>query len=86
MEVSPRDIVYSLDIAAGQQEPSVLATTDLRYSGISWGDGDLALVYESWHKTRRTKTWMIKPDQPGRQETKRREVCGQHALPGWGVE
>lgn len=29
--------------------------------GISWCDDSLALVYESWYKTRRTKTWVIAP-------------------------
>lgn len=30
--------------------------------GISWCDDTLALVYESWYKTRRTRTWVIAPD------------------------
>jgi hypothetical protein len=29
--------------------------------GIVWGDESLALVYESWYKTRRTRTWIIAP-------------------------
>lgn len=29
--------------------------------GISWCDDSLALVYESWYKTRRLKTWVISP-------------------------
>lgn len=29
--------------------------------GISWCDESLALVYESWYKTRRTRTWVISP-------------------------
>ncbi|BBN06327.1 hypothetical protein MPTK1_3g20170 [Marchantia polymorpha subsp. ruderalis] len=28
---------------------------------VVWGDEGLALVYESWYKTRRTRTWMIAP-------------------------
>lgn len=31
------------------------------HSGISWCDDSLALVYESWYKTRRTRTWVISP-------------------------
>lgn len=31
------------------------------YRGISWCDDSLALVYESWYKTRRTRTWVISP-------------------------
>lgn len=62
VEVSPRDIVYmqSAEPADGE-EPEVLHTLDLRYGGISWCDDSLALVYESWYKTRRTRTWVISP-------------------------
>lgn len=31
------------------------------FRGISWCDGSLALVYESWYKTRRIRTWIISP-------------------------
>jgi hypothetical protein len=66
VEVSPRDIVYTLpaDEAAAGAAPRQLATTDLRCGGVSWCDGDLALLYESWWKTRRSVVWMIAPDDP----------------------
>eukprot|EP00262_Sarcandra_glabra_P021213 TRINITY_DN8834_c1_g1_i1.p1 TRINITY_DN8834_c1_g1~~TRINITY_DN8834_c1_g1_i1.p1 ORF type:complete len:949 (-),score=194.61 TRINITY_DN8834_c1_g1_i1:437-3283(-) len=62
VEVSPRDIVYtqSAEPQDGEQ-PEVLHKLDLRYGGISWCDESLALVYESWYKTRRTRTWVISP-------------------------
>ncbi|XXG79118.1 hypothetical protein AAC387_Pa09g0259 [Persea americana] len=62
VEVSPRDIVYtqSADPKDGEQ-PEVLHQLDLRYGGISWCDDSLALVFESWYKTRRTRTWVISP-------------------------
>lgn len=62
VEVSPRDIVYteSAEVIDGEQ-PEVLHKLDLRYGGISWCDDSLALVYESWFKTRRTRTWVISP-------------------------
>lgn len=62
VEISPRDIVYmqSAESADGE-EPEVLHKLDLRYGGISWCDDSLALVYESWYKTRRTRTWLISP-------------------------
>lgn len=44
--------------------PSVLATTDLRCGGVAWCDGDLALLYESWWKTRRSVIWTLSPDRP----------------------
>ncbi|CAL9131623.1 unnamed protein product, partial [Musa textilis] len=63
IEVSPRDIVYmeSAEPINGEQ-PEVLHKLDLRYGGISWCDDTFALVYESWYKTRRTRTWVIAPD------------------------
>ncbi|KAF7119344.1 hypothetical protein RHSIM_Rhsim13G0005000 [Rhododendron simsii] len=30
--------------------------------GISWADDSLALVYESWYKTRRIRTWVMSPE------------------------
>lgn len=41
----PRDLVFTLDAAAGPgTSPSVLAGTKLRCGGVTWGDDDLALV------------------------------------------
>ncbi|KAJ4843041.1 hypothetical protein Tsubulata_037511, partial [Turnera subulata] len=62
VEVSPRDIVYTqpAEPLEGEQ-PEILHKLDLRYGGISWCDDSLALVYESWYKTRRTRTWVISP-------------------------
>lgn len=77
LAVSPRDIVYTLDASeaaaaaakGAELAPSVLATTDLRCGGVSWCDGDLALLYESWWKTRRSIIWTIAPDR--REEEKK---------------
>lgn len=76
--MSPRDIVYLLDAdAAGSNTtsgsgnggdalpaPRELARTDLRCGGVSWGDDDLCLVYESWWKTRRSVITMVSPSNP----------------------
>ncbi|XP_043722429.1 probable glutamyl endopeptidase, chloroplastic isoform X3 [Telopea speciosissima] len=63
MEVSPRDIIYTQPAEPQDGvQPEVLHRLDLRYSGISWCDDSLALVYESWYKTRRTRTWVISPE------------------------
>lgn len=63
VDASPRDIVYTeLAETLGNTEPQIIAKTDLRYGGMLWGDESLALVYESWHKTRRTRTWIIAPE------------------------
>uniref|UniRef100_A0A5B7B2U5 Probable glutamyl endopeptidase, chloroplastic n=1 Tax=Davidia involucrata TaxID=16924 RepID=A0A5B7B2U5_DAVIN len=62
VEVSPRDIIYTqpAEPLEGEQ-PTILHKLDLRYGGISWCDDSLALVYESWYKTRRIRTWVISP-------------------------
>ncbi|KAL9242964.1 hypothetical protein vseg_016914 [Gypsophila vaccaria] len=62
VEVSPRDIVYMqpAEVSEGE-EPTILHKLDLRCGGISWCDDSLALVNESWYKTRRTRTWVISP-------------------------
>jgi hypothetical protein len=67
----PRDIVYALDVAAsganagadaGAVAPVELLRTAWRYGGISWGDGALALSYESQYKSRTSRTWAFAPD------------------------
>ncbi|VAH41903.1 unnamed protein product [Triticum turgidum subsp. durum] len=63
VEVSPRDIVYMEPAEPlNGEKPHVLLKLDLRYRRISWCYGLHALVYEFWHKTRRTRTWVISPD------------------------
>ncbi|XP_062211011.1 probable glutamyl endopeptidase, chloroplastic isoform X2 [Phragmites australis] len=64
VEVSPRDIVYmeNAEPLNGEQ-PEILHKLDLRYAGTSWCDESLALVYESWYKTRKTRTWVVSPDK-----------------------
>lgn len=57
-----RDIVYAL-AAPFDGVPGVLARLGTRYGGIVWGRGDLALLTESWYKTRAVKTWRIDPDR-----------------------
>ncbi|KAH9617224.1 hypothetical protein KSS87_016663 [Heliosperma pusillum] len=62
VEVSPRDIVYMQPAEASEDEQlTILHQLDLRYGGISWCDESLALVSESWYKTRKTRTWVISP-------------------------
>jgi dipeptidyl aminopeptidase/acylaminoacyl peptidase len=47
-----------------QGEPAPLATLALRFSGIQWGTDHLALIDESWFKTRKTRTWIVQPGGP----------------------
>src|SRR5690606_3585875 len=61
-EASIRDAVL-MQAAPFDKPPVTLAQLGSRYAGITWARGDLALLNESWWKTRRTRTWLIAPDQ-----------------------
>jgi len=58
-----RDVLYqhAAPFAAPLQ---VLARLAMRYAGVAWGRGDLALVNERWHKTRDFRQWRLQPDHP----------------------
>ncbi len=58
-----RDHLYSLS-APFAGEFVLFQALELRFAGLSWGSGDLALVFERWWKTRRIRTWRVKPDVP----------------------
>ncbi|KEZ95120.1 aminoacyl peptidase, partial [Xanthomonas vasicola pv. vasculorum NCPPB 895] len=60
-----RDAVR-MQAAPFTRAPVTLAQLESRFEGIQWGRGDLAILSESWWKTRRTKQWRIAPDQPQR--------------------
>ncbi|KAK9816189.1 hypothetical protein WJX74_001254 [Apatococcus lobatus] len=66
VDVSPRDIIFTLPAAAAAEgaAPSQFATTDLRAGGVAWGTDDLALVYQSWWKTRQSIISTIRPGRP----------------------
>ncbi|WP_294988794.1 prolyl oligopeptidase family serine peptidase [uncultured Stenotrophomonas sp.] len=59
-----RDAVL-MQAAPFDRPPVTLAQLGSRLAGISWGRGDLALLTESWWKTRKTRTWLIAPDNAG---------------------
>ncbi len=63
-EAAQRDRLMTLSapFAGDAQQLAVLA---LRFEGVEWGSDDLALVTESWWKTRRTRTWRVRPGDPG---------------------
>ena len=45
-------------------EPVELASLALRYGGGMWGADSLAMIGEWWWKTRRTRTWRVRPGAP----------------------
>ena len=62
-EATIRDQLYYLE-APFQGEPKQSISFPLRYGGIEWGNGGLALAYEWWWETRREVTSKWQPDQP----------------------
>lgn len=63
VETDVRDRLYLLE-APFNGSPMVLATLGYRYAGVTWGDDDLALVSESWWKTRQLRQWLVRPGAP----------------------
>jgi hypothetical protein len=65
IDAETRDIVFALDVSradAATAAPRELLRTAWRYGGVSWGDGALALAYESRYKCRTARTWAFAPD------------------------
>src|SRR5690606_32639175 len=60
-ETEVRDRVFA-HAAPFAGEPQALADLSMRYAGITWGHGELALLYESWWKTRGLREWRLAPD------------------------
>ena len=59
-----RDRVVAL-AAPFAGEPQTLVNLAFRASGVSWARGNVAIVEESWNKTRKIRTWIIDPSRPG---------------------
>jgi dipeptidyl aminopeptidase/acylaminoacyl peptidase len=59
-EAAERDRALLL-AAPFQGEPAPLVTLGFRFSGVTWGNDRLALLSESWFKTRKTRTWIVQP-------------------------
>ena len=60
-EAEIRDKVYTLS-APFTGEPTVLASLELRYSGMAWGNKNLALAYGRRWKDRRMHIWRVDPE------------------------
>jgi dipeptidyl aminopeptidase/acylaminoacyl peptidase len=52
--------------AAPYSKATTIASLPLRYSGISWSSGPspIALISEGWWKDRKTRTYVVSPDEP----------------------
>ena len=60
-EAEVRDRVFAHAAPFGG-EPQVLADLSMRYGGIQWGHGRLALLSEYWWKSRQLREWRLQPD------------------------
>jgi len=63
-EAAERDRVY-LHAAPFRGSPMSLITLGLRFNEIQWGTDGLALVSESWWRSRQTRTWRVQPGRAG---------------------
>lgn len=59
-EVEFRDEVFQL-AAPFSGQPQSIAKTIGRYSGISWGNENYALLHDYWWNTRNSKTYLLNP-------------------------
>jgi dipeptidyl aminopeptidase/acylaminoacyl peptidase len=58
-----RDRMFALP-APFKGDPVPLVSLGLRFDGVRWEGENLALASERWWKTRRVRTWIIKPGSP----------------------
>ncbi|NUO75281.1 MAG: prolyl oligopeptidase family serine peptidase [Lysobacter sp.] len=65
-QVAIRDAVL-MQAAPFEKPPVTLAQVGSRVTDLEWGRGDVALLTESWWKTRQTKRWRVAPDDVGRE-------------------
>ncbi|MBL4708184.1 MAG: S9 family peptidase, partial [Flavobacteriales bacterium] len=59
-EVEYRDEVFELEAPFSGKGKSILKTIN-RFSGITWGNDNVAIAYDYWWNTRNTKTYLFNP-------------------------
>lgn len=59
-EVEYRDEVFE-QAAPFNEQPRSVAKTINRYAGITWGNDNIAILYDNWWNTRNTKTYIFNP-------------------------
>ncbi|TYB76938.1 alpha/beta hydrolase family protein [Bizionia myxarmorum] len=63
-----RDEVFQQDAPFNGKVTSLLKTKD-RFSGITWGTDNIAIVYDSWWNTRNSRTYVFNPSNPNQEPT-----------------
>lgn len=62
VEVDYRDEIFLLNAPFKDEGKSILKTQD-RFSGITWGDDNLAIANDYWWNTRNTRTYVFNPSK-----------------------
>ncbi|WP_162127397.1 S9 family peptidase [Flavobacterium phycosphaerae] len=58
-----RDEVFNWE-APFTNEPKTILKTQQRFSGITWGNDNVAIAYDEWYDTRNGKVYLINPSNP----------------------
>ncbi|OBX23168.1 MULTISPECIES: S9 family peptidase [Bizionia] len=67
-EVPFRDEVFQQDAPFTGKITSLLKVKD-RFSGITWGTDNMAIVYDYWWNTRNSRTYAFNPSNPNQEPT-----------------
>ena len=62
-DVQFRDEVFVLDAPFNGKAKGIMKTIN-RYSGITWGNDEIAIAHDSWWDTRNSKTYVFNPSDP----------------------
>ncbi|MDQ6472136.1 prolyl oligopeptidase family serine peptidase [Flavobacterium sp. LHD-80] len=65
-KVEFRDEVFLWD-APFTNNPTSLVKTPQRFSDVTWGNDNIAIISDEWYDTRNTKTYLINPSNPSEQ-------------------
>jgi dipeptidyl aminopeptidase/acylaminoacyl peptidase len=76
-----RDKVFEMS-APFTAKPSELVSLPLRYSQISWGNNNLAWVYESWWNDRKERVYQLNPSSKEKKVIVERSLEDEYSNPG----
>ncbi|MBD3402668.1 prolyl oligopeptidase family serine peptidase [candidate division GN15 bacterium] len=63
-EAEARDKLFMLPAPFTGEPIELMTVPDVRYSGITWGSDNLAIVTGWWWQTRNIKSWIVTPGDP----------------------
>ena len=69
VQVAHRDAIYE-QAAPFKTTPRLVTKTINRFSGISWGNDNVAVAYDYWWNTRNTKTYIFNPSDSSKDPVK----------------